>query len=725
MKNPLISPLTSSLAICLVSHLTLSQPALSQSRALPVNRSIDDARLGPPKDLNGYFPFTPPERLEDWEERKASLTLQLRVAAGLWPEPEKTPLYPVIHGRRDMGDYTVDKVYFESLPGFYVTGSLFKPKTQGVKHPGVLSPHGHWSNGRFYDAGENEAKNQIAIGAERFLSAARNPMQARSVQLARMGCVVFQYDMIGYADSIQIPESIAHGFRQQRESMNKDGHWGLFSAKAENRLQNVLGLQTWNSVRALDFLSSLPDVDTNRLAVTGASGGGTQTFMLAALDPRIQVAFPAVMVSTAMQGGCTCENASLLRIGTGNVEIAALFAPKPQGMTAANDWTREMATKGFPDLKKLYGLFDQPDHVHLTPLVHFGHNYNHVSRTAMYQWMNKHLKLGLPTPVLESDFERLTRDELTVWKGQQEPATGETFEASLLRDLHKSNQAQVKELASSKQVYVDVMQGGWRSIIGRTIQDSGDIEWELTHKKETRYGLEMAGLLHNRFFKESLPTLFLYPDKGNGQTLIWIHPQGKGAVYDKEGLLRGEITELLSKGFTIAAPDLFMQGEFLQNNSEEPVKNRLVATEREFAGYTYGYNHSLFSQRVHDILSLLAYIKSSDRQKGPIILAGIEGGGKWAAPALALCSGAVSKALLQTNDFDFDSISDFRDADFLPGGVRYLGLAGALSLAGNIPIGLDSANVLKETKALTQGWEDGPDLSQTDSSTWVDWIQGL
>ena len=76
--------------------------------------------------------------------------------------------------------------------------------------------------------------------------------------------------------------------------------------------------------------------------------------LLAAIDPRVKLSFPAVMVSTAMQGGCTCENASLLRVNTGNIEFAGLFAPKPQGMTTANDWTKEMSTKGFPELKQLY-----------------------------------------------------------------------------------------------------------------------------------------------------------------------------------------------------------------------------------------------------------------------------------------------------------------------------------------------------------------------------------
>ena len=119
---------------------------------------------------------------------------------------------------------------------------------------------------------------------------ARSPLQANCAMLARMGCVVFQYDMVGYCDSQAIPH------RQ-----------GFLDAQAVLRLQSFMGLQTWNSIRAVDFVLSLPEVDPDRIAVTGASSGGTQTIALSIVDPRIAAAFPAVMVSmrTVARDGAT------------------------------------------------------------------------------------------------------------------------------------------------------------------------------------------------------------------------------------------------------------------------------------------------------------------------------------------------------------------------------------------------------------------------------------
>ena len=667
---------------CLATFLQPPLPVAGTEvpRVLAQGQLPHDARLQPLKDLDGYFPFTPPANAAAWAKRAERVRRQILVSQGLWPMPAKTPLHPVIHGKIEQDDYTVEKVFFESSPGFFVTGNLYRPKGKSGKLPGVLCPHGHWNDGRFLDAGTNAVRKEITQGAERFEESGRSVLQARCVQLARMGCVVFHYDMLGYADSVQISLELAHRFAKQRPELNTLENWGLFSPQAEAHLQSVMGLQTWNSIRSLDFLLSLPDVDADRIGMTGASGGGTQTFILSAIDPRITVEFPAVMVSTAMQGGCTCENSSLLRVDTGNIEFATLFAPKPLGMSAANDWTKEMETKGFPELKQHYALLGAPDKVMLKPLLHFGHNYNYVSRAAMYGWFNKHLKLGVPEPIVEQDFHRLTTSEMSVWNDTHpKPESGPDFERKLLRSLTEDAARQLAEAQKSPGRFREVAGGAVDILIGRSLAEAGDVEWSMSDKKDRGSYLEMTGLLRNKTHGEELPAVFLYPKQWKGQTVVWVDEDGKAGLFQPDGSVKEAVQSLVNAGATVVGVDLLSQGEFLADG--KPVsKTALVKNPREFAGYTLGYNHALFAKRVHDILSVVRYAQTHDRKSKGISLVGFGGAGPLVAAARAQARDAVNLAVVDTGGFRFGKLLDFQDVNFLPGGAKYGDLPGLLAL---------------------------------------------
>ena len=200
-----------------------------------VAQDQDDARLQPPKDLNGFFPFKVPDSLDAWEVRADELRRRVLVSNGLWPMPKKTPLNPVIHGKIERPGFTVEKVYFESYPGLYVSGVLFRPSDPPKgKLPAVLCPHGH--GGRLQDHGADGVRKYIVTGGERFEESGRMPKVARCATLARLGCVVFLYDMFGYADSTQLSRQLAHGFAKQRPEFEGKEEWGLFSAQAELRV---------------------------------------------------------------------------------------------------------------------------------------------------------------------------------------------------------------------------------------------------------------------------------------------------------------------------------------------------------------------------------------------------------------------------------------------------------------------------------------------------------
>ncbi|MCI0360730.1 MAG: acetylxylan esterase [Planctomycetaceae bacterium] len=677
-------------------------------RVLPQGQLPKDARLGPPKDLNGYFPLVVPKTKEEWEARAAVVRRQMLVSQGLWPLPAKTPLNPVIHGLIDREDYTIEKVYFQSMPGFFVTGSLYRPKNKSGKAPGVLSPHGHWADGRFHDAGRQNTRKEIVKGAERFEDGGRSPLQSRQVQLARMGCVVFHYDMIGYADSMQLSFDLVHRFGKQRPELNTPENWGLFSPQAESHLQSAMGLQTWNSLRALDFLLSLPEVDPARIAVSGASGGGTQTFMLAAVDPRVALAFPAVMVSTAMQGGCTCENASCLRVETGNIEIAGLFAPKPLGMTAADDWTREMKTKGFPELQSLYELMGAPKNVELFNNTHFGHNYNYVSRSAFYSFLNKHFQLGLEEPVVEEDYRRLSREELTVWDAEHpRPPGGVEFERKLARYWHDDAQQQLAAIApkdsASLAKWREVVGGGVAAIVGRDFPKADDVEFEKSEKTDLGDYFRFAGIVRNKKHGEELPMAFVHPKKWNKQIVLWLSERGKSAIFGDDGSPSPEARRLMDEGISVAGIDLLFQGEFT-SDGQPAAKNRAVGNNREFAGYTYGYNHALLAQRAHDVLTALAFIRYDDQKAEGVTVVALDGTAPIAAVAASRVSGPGVDLAIDTHGFRFIQVGDYLDTSFLPGGAKYGDIPGFLSLATDAKLWLagetaESAALVKSTFA--------------------------
>lgn len=722
-------PFTFTLLICstLFSQTRESETELGRVYASDVRPN--DFRLQELKDLNGYFPMSVPSSRAAWEKRADDLRRRILVSCGLWPMPARPPIQPTIHGKVDRDDYTVERVYFESHPGFYVTGSLYRPKGKAGPHPVVLSPYGHYSNGRFHDHGDKEILRQIKWGAERFKVGGRHPLQARCVHLARMGCVVFHYDMIGYADSQQLNYELAHRHSAPRPVMENRERWGLFTAQAEMRLQNIFGLQTFNSLRAVDFVVQLPDVDATRIAVTGSSGGGTQTMMLAALEPRITVSFPAVMVSTAMQGGCTCENTTCLRVGTGNIEFAALFAPKPQGISYANDWTKELLTKGLPELKALYKLYGAESLVHADrklgrsiDLTYFDHNYNHVCRDMMYDWMKEHLKLDVPEDFLEEDYQPLSTDELTVWNDEHpRPPSGDAFETKFLKELSDTSDAALHELAKSPRDFRQVVRPALETILGTSYERIGVVarDEDPVKQDEGDYWLFKDKI---RSDGTELPTIFLHPKNWNQNVVIWASGDGKASLW-KDGELRPAARKLLENGYSIAAADLLMQGEFV---SEPLRQTRKVSNNRDFAGYTFGYNLSLVGNRVRDLLTLLKLIEGDDHGTEGIHMIGADG----AEPLVALCGAFagqhINKLAIVDGDFRFANVPSWRDPYFLPGAIKYGDLPAMIALgnAKQVCVGSTDAKKLAAEMEPYRKLNPMPHIAEADKSlsTAVDWL---
>ncbi len=669
------------IAFSLISEVNVTPPS-AHAWQVPAAIPADDARavwLAPQRrHLDSYFPFVVPTDVANWETRRGRLKQDLLVSQGLWPEPERTPLNAVVHGAITFDDYIVEKVYFESVPGFWVTGSLYRPRREDGPFPGVLCPHGHFRDGRFNEANENEIQAEFASGAESLQPNARSILQARCVHLARMGCVVFHYDMIGYADSQQIPAGISHGFAQRRPNLESPTAWGFFSPQAELRLQSIMGLQTWNSIRVLDFLLSLPTVDPNRIGVTGASGGGTQTFILGALDDRVRVAFPAVMVSTAMQGGCTCENASCLRTHAGNVEFAAMFAPRPLGLTAANDWTKEMESKGFPELKAVYAMMGKPEHVRLFPRLEFGHNYNFPSRRTMYEWFAQHLPIA-SADFDERPFEFLGRDRLTVYDAEHPaPPNGDAVEIQLLAQW-ASTSDKMLGLASDLTVPLSDEQqtrlrSGWDSIVGhREVQTVMTPEIIARPVPGTRFEFAWE-TVSSQPVKHKVVGQIATAD--SRQWLIATSDSQVAPDYD------GWISQATAAGWNVLIVEL-SAGE-LSADGQQFIGNPLVNNGRRAAGYTFGYNRPLVARQTSNLLSLVGWLRSAQQPWGPVdqvALCGLTPRGETLLAAGIASPGSIDCVAINIAGFRFGQVTEFEDPQFLPGSVRYGDRDALLALA--------------------------------------------
>lgn len=289
-----------------------------------------------------------------WQNRAKQIRKNILKGAGLETYPQKGPLNLIFGEKRVFDGYQVQNIAFESLTGVYVTGSLYTPTKVNGKIPGILSVEGHWPKPDDYGRYRPEAQKRMA-------------------SMARMGAMVWAPDIVGYGQMAE---------------------FGWVHKHPES-----LKLQLWNNIRGIDFLLMM-GADSEKIGMTGPSGGGTQTFLLAAVDDRIKVSVPVVMVSAHFFGGCVCESGmpihKSINFQTNNVEIAALAAPRPMLLVSVGgDWTKNNPTVEYPHIKYIYNLLGKPGLVENVHLPKEFHGYDDNKRVAAYPFLAKHLGLDL------------------------------------------------------------------------------------------------------------------------------------------------------------------------------------------------------------------------------------------------------------------------------------------------------------------------------------------
>ena len=578
-------------------------------------------------DGNRHFTMPQFATQAEWQARAAYLKKQILSSAGLLPLPLKMPLHPEVFGKLEREGYSVEKVLLETYPGFYLGGNLYRPLGKKGPFPGVVSPHGHWDYGRL----ENTAVVSIP---------------GRCINLAKQGFVVFTYDMVGYNDTTQIP----HGDKGPRMDGPREDLWSI----------NTMGLQLWNSIRAVDFLEHLPDVDATKISITGASGGGTQAFLLTAVDDRIKNSAPVNMISFIHQGA-GCQEAANLRVDAMNVLFGAMMAPRPLLMVSASgDWTRNTPLEEFPAIQGIYRLFGAAANV-LQVQVDSPHNYNKTSREAVYAFLNERV-LGGSGPVKEQAFHAEPLQDLLVLQGRNAPANSLTMTEYV---EHRVSDAK-DEVARMQPRDAESLQSARAAFEERlrfsTLASLPSAEDVIADGA----GNGADYLVLGRATKgDRIPALWREPSNTATNAIPTLLVDGEGTA----GALRTSprlIAKILQTGAPVLSIDAFQTG------------TAKAARDTTAPGFTV-FNRTADANRVQDILTAIAYLRQRSNSQD-INVIGTGDAGVWVLFAAALAGPGVNIAA-DLNRFKADSDTDYLTKFFIPGLRRAGDFRAAATLA--------------------------------------------
>jgi hypothetical protein len=630
--------------VCLVPSARSAEPGAPHVQQQPAVKDLDTPR---------EFPKITSR--EEWQARAKEIREQVLVSCGLWPMPEKTPLQPYVFGKIEREGYSVEKVYFQPLHGFYLGGNLYRPLGRGKgPFPAILNPHGHWNDGRMADNKDGS-------------------IAARCISFARQGMIAFSYDMVGYndtffADDANVPAD-KHYLRHRQ-----------FATNQVNLLWNIslMGLQTWDSIRALDFLESLPDVNRKLLACTGESGGGTQTFMLGAVDDRLAAQAPVVMVSHTMQGGCLCENAPGLRVEYSNMEIAAAAAPRPQTLVAATgDWTKDTLTVEGPALEHIYQLLNARDKLRYVRFD-FGHNYNQTSRKAVYDWFGKWLLRNPDSAAIkEEPYQKEPDAELRVFPDGKLPQDA-LSEAWLIESMKELRREQWESLLVRNEgglgEFKKMMRPAWRHTL--QIEWPNRTAWCRAERVRESGGFNAATLKISRSERDAYVLASYWAPTGiltapAPRVVVICRDDNDATLPDPEAKPAGLPLALLQRGLAVLTVDRFSTGD----------------PPNQFANFYSTYNRTKLQERVSDLLTVCMAASSGVDARGPrfldVVLWGNGHAGLWAL----LAAPAARAVVADCNQTDVTSDEALLAPDLFCPGIRNIGtFEGGAILAAPQPL---------------------------------------
>jgi cephalosporin-C deacetylase-like acetyl esterase len=614
-------------------------------------------------------------------DRSRLLTYQRAVRqailASLGLPLERAPLAAQLTGTVVREGYRIEKVVFESRPRNYVTANVYVPASGQARFPALLCPVGHWGAGK-----------------------ACEDYQRFAAYFARRGFVVLCYDGPGQGERIQTFDTLTrrplvHPGTTEYFVTTEHGYLGSYAFLAVNSFARFL---LWDGIRALDYLEQRDDVDTTRIACTGASGGGTQTRQLAALDERIHVAIPVAY------GGCAAD--LIYAPGVEDADIDALIAPRPLLLVCATGdgaAGNEGKRHGFTQLATIYEAVGARSAIDFT-IAESRHGYTAPMYPTVYRWLANWF--GLPEPAPESLAERpmALESETTLactLSGQVKTSLGGETVVSLSRaDADARRSRRLAETPADPE--------SWRSwqrqMLERVRAKLGIASGTTALQPRTLRRSEQENVIDERVVFSSdpgvsVPAVLLLPVEKQAApvpAIIFVNHEAKSADAAPERYW----LPLVRAGYAVLAIDPRGTGE----TSEGPVP-------REYRGYLSGPDASLFygalragtsipGMHVRDVLAARAFLESraeiDPRRLGVL---GVGSGGTLALFAASL-DPRIKVAVSSGGLLSFDAIaasetSTHRLTELVPGALESFDLPDIATLVAPRPLVL--ANLVDAT----------------------------
>lgn len=501
----------------------------------------------------------------------------------LGPFREKTPLNAKITGIVKKNGYSIENLIYESLPGFYVTASLFIPDNVKKPAPAILFCSGH------------------STGVYRLPS-----YQLPLLNLVKKGFIVLAFDPIGQGERLQYFDPV----KGESTIGSSTREHSYPSIQVYLTGKSVARYFIWDGIRGIDYLVSRKEVDPNRIGVQGLSGGGTQTAYISALDERVAASAPAgyitsykrLMESVGVQDG---EQNFYHGISSGidHPDFIEIRAPKPTLiMATTNDFFNiQGARETFKEAKKVYELFGKPDNIEITE-DDFGHGYTKKNREAMYAFFQKHLLL--PGSAIEEEVDYPSAQEL------QKTSTGQLSTSLGGETVFSLNRKEADVLADKLQSSRINLTAHLPEVLNSAKKLSGYREPLVINEPVLTGRVPREGYMIEKYFVKGesdyiIPYLLYIPVKSNNKALIYLHPSGKS----REGSIGGEIEWFVKNGFKVLAPDLPGIGEMGRNHFRGDTEFDSISCNILYNSTLIG--RSIVGIRAGDVVRLTRLLKKS------------------------------------------------------------------------------------------------------------------